>query len=177
MIRVRLLLASLAALAVMMVLFPAAADAQSMKIGFVKDERFRTDFKAWKTVQDDWEAQQKAWDEEVQTKKKELDSMMTEYEKQRLILSEDKKREREAQMRAKNDDLDAFTRQIFGPNGTAEQKQKQLIEPLLKKISDAIEAVALQENIDVIFTLSSIGYIKDSYDVTDKVLKYLAENE
>jgi outer membrane protein len=103
--------------------------------------------------------------------------MSDEYDKQRLILSDEKKREREAQMQSKYDALDSFTKSVFGPGGLSEQKYNMLMKPLLEKISKAIEAVALRDGYDVIFTLSSIGYIKDSYDVTDKVLAYLEENE
>ncbi len=158
-------------------MIPASADAQALKMGFVKDERFKTEFKGWKAAQEELETQMKAWEDEVTTKRTELQTMSDEYDKQRLILSDEKKKEREAQMQTKYDALDSFTKSVFGPGGLAESKHKMLIEPLLEKISKAIEAVAIRDGYDVIFTLASIGYIKDSYDVTDKVLAYLEENE
>ena len=95
-----------------------------------------------------------------------------------MILSEDKKREKEATIRAKQESLDAYTRRIYGPGGTAEQKNATLLEPLLQKATAAIEAVAVEGEYDIIFTLQSgLGYIKESYDVTDKVLEYLEKEE
>ena len=103
---------------------------------------------------------------------------MTEYDKQKLILSEDKRREKEATILAKQEALDAFTRQIYSPGGKADKKQEQLIVPLLERVTKAIELVAIEGNYDVIFTLNSgLGYIKESYDVTDKVLEQLEQIE
>jgi outer membrane protein len=153
------------------------AHAQGLKIGFIKDERIFQEYDAWRKAQEQWELEKKAWDEEAAAKQEELMELEAEYEKQKLILSEEKKKEREAVLNAKREALDAFTRQVFGPGGTAEQKYEQLVKPLLEKVSKAIEMVALEGNYDVIFTLQGLGYIKESYDVTDKVLKALEELE
>lgn len=155
----------------------AKVSAQALKIGFVKDDRIKSEFKEWQRAQDQWEVESKAWDDEAQQKQDELQQMMDDYDKQKLILSEDKKKEREAAIQAKQEALDAYTKQIYGPGGTAEKKQQELLQPLLDKVTKAIQAVAEKENYDVIFTLQSgLGYIKPSYDVTDKVLAEL-ENE
>ena len=152
-------------------------NAQALKIGFVKDERIFQEYPAWQKAQEQWDVEKKAWDEEAADKQEELLELENEYEKQKLILSDEKKKEREATLNAKREALDAFTRQVFGPGGTAEKKYEQLVKPLLENVHEAIEMVALEGNYDVIFTLQGLGYIKDSYDVTDHVLKALEELE
>jgi len=154
-----------------------SVNAQALKIGFVRDERIKTEFKAWNKAQEQWDLESKAWEDEALAKQQELQDMSDEYEKQKLILSEDKRRERETAIRVKEEALDAYTRQVFGPNGTAERKHAELLQPLLERITRAIEAVAVEGNYDVIFTLQSgLGYIKETYDVTDKILQYLEDN-
>ncbi len=154
--------------------FAASSSAQGMKIGYLKDDEVRATYKAWVRAQEQWDIEKKAWDTEAQAKSDELTAMLEEYEKQRLILSDDKKKEREAALRAKKDALDAYTKQIYGPGGTAEAKQDELMRPLLANLNKAIEQVALDEGYDIIFTSQSgLGYIKPSYDVTAKVLEYL----
>ena len=153
------------------------AEAQGLKIGFVRDDRIYNEYPEWQKAQEQWETERKAWEDEAQTKEEELQEMLADYEKQKLILSEEKKREREAAIRAKREALDAYTRQVYGPNGTAERKEAQLLEPLLKNIQQAMEIVATENNYDVIFTLQGIGYIKPTYDVTDQVLSTLGELE
>lgn len=149
---------------------------QVTKIGFVRDEVIKKSYPAWVKAEEQWRAETKAWEDEAIAKQDELQLLKDEYEKQKLILSDEKKREKEAAINTKQESLDAFTRQIYGPNGTAERKHAQLLDPLLESISKAIEAVAIEGNYDVIFTLQSgLGYIKEEYDVTDKIVKHLEE--
>ncbi|MCP4685518.1 MAG: OmpH family outer membrane protein [bacterium] len=154
--------------------FSSTAFSQGMKMGFIDDEKIKLEYKEWGRAQEQWALEQKAWTDEAALKETELAEMMDEYDKQKLILSEEKKKEREATIMAKRDALDAYTRQIFSPGGTAEKKQFELIGPLLENVNRAIELVAVEENYDVVFTLQSgLGYIKDTYDITDKVLEQL----
>ncbi len=154
------------------------ASAQGLKIGFVKDDMIKQEYGAWQRAQEQWELESKAWEDEALAKQTEIEEMIAEYDKQKLILSDEKRKEKEMTIRVKQEALDAYTRQVYGPGGTAEQKHANLLEPLLLIATEAIEAVAIEEDYDVIFTLQSgLGYIKDSYDVTDKVLEYLEKQE
>jgi len=162
---------------VLLPFFSESVGAQGLKIGFVKDERIFQEYPAWQKAQEQWDVEKKAWDDEATGKQQELQELQDEYDKQKLILSEEKKKEREAAISAKRDALDAYTSKVFGPGGTAETKYGQLVQPLLENVHRAIEAVAVEGNYDVVFTLQGLGYIKDSYDVTDKVLKQLEEIE
>lgn len=169
--RIRQTLLAVAAAISMFSFVAPAADSQTLKMGFVRDDKILEGYKAYSRAQEQWELEKRAWDTEAETKANEIQSMLEEYDKQRLIISDDKRKEREAAIRAKRDALDAYTKQIYGPGGSAEQKQEALLGPLLDKVTKAIEAVALEEGYDVIFTLrSGLGYIKESYDVTNKVL-------
>ena len=149
----------------------SSVSAQSLKIGYVLDTAIQSNYKAWQRANELWETERKAWDTEGQTKQQALQDMVAEYEKQRLILSDEKKKEREAAIRVKQDDLDDYTKRIYGPGGTAERKQEELLAPLTENIR---KAVANDGGYDVIFTMqSNLGYIRPTLDVTPKVLEYL----
>jgi len=148
--------------------------AQALKIGFIDDDKIKENYPAWLRAQEQWEVERKAWEDEASVKQTELQEMVDEFEKQKLILSEEKKKEREAAIRVKREALDAYTRQVYGPGGTAEQKQMSLIGPLLDRVNQAINMVAEEESYDVVFTMQSgLGYIKPVYDITEKVLEKL----
>ncbi len=170
----RIILLSVAAVLILSAAV-STVSAQGLKIGYIDDERIKAEYKDWQRAQDQWAVEQKAWDEAAQAKQTELETMLEEYDKQKLILSEEKKQERENAIRSKRDSLDLYTRQIYSPGGTAERKQLELIGPLLENINKAIEAVAVEGNYDMVFSLaqSGLGYIKPEYDVTDKVLEQL----
>lgn len=154
------------------------AHAQAIKIGFINDEKIKSTYPEWVRAQEQMNVEMKAWDDEAAAKQTELEGLVQEYDKQKLVLSEEKKKEREAAIRVKRDDLDAYTRQIYGPSGSAEKKQMDLMSPLLEKVNRAIQVVAEEGGFDVVFTLQSgLGYIKPTYDVTDKVLEQLEKIE
>jgi len=147
---------------------------QAVKLGYINDETIKTSYPPFLRAQEQFETERKAWDKETQDKNDELTVLIEDYNNQKIVLSDEKKKEREATIRTKKDALDFFTRQIYGPNGTAERKQADLLQPILEKITQAIQAVAEEENFDVIFTLNSgLGYIKPTMEVTDKVLAKL----
>lgn len=154
------------------------SQAQVTKIGFINDEKIKESFPEWTRAQEQMNIEIKAWDDEAVALQTELREMIEEYDKQKLILSDDKKREREAAIRTKQEALDAFTRQIYGPGGSAERRQMDLIAPLLERVNRAIELVAEENNYEVVFTLQSgLGYINPTCDITDKVLERLEKLE
>ena len=169
---------TLLSLVPLLALFGDSSQAQGVKLGFINDDLIKESYPDWTRAQDQMDIEMKAWDDEAVSKQTELEELVTEYEKQKLILSDDKKREREAAIRAKRESLDAYTRQVYGPGGTAERKQMELISPLLERVNTAIQLVAEENGFDVVFTLQSgLGYIKPTLDVTDKVLAKLDEIE
>ncbi len=155
----------------------ATTAAQSTKMGFVKEDRIVTEYKGFLQAQEQWDLESNAWNEQATTMQDELQELIDEFERQKLILSDEKKREKEASINVKREALDAFTRQTFGPGGTAERKNQSLLAEPMERIQQAIEDVAIEGNYDVIFTLQSIAYIKEAHDVTDQVLERLEETE
>lgn len=154
-------------------------NAQTVKIGVVDDAEVLANFPAWERAAQEFAIQQTAWNEEAQSMQNDLQEIFNEYEKQKLILSEEKRSEREAAIRAKEESLRAYTAQIFGPGGTAERTHAQLTTPLQDQISQAIQTVAEADGYDVVFTLGSSGiaYFKQTYDITKKVLNALEDQE
>ncbi len=174
----KLTLIALFAIMAIGVLGSSTVEAQTLKIGIVNDEDIKKGYEAWGRAVTEFETERKAWDEEAQTMNLDLQEMLSEYERQKLILSEEKRNEKEAAIRVKEESLRAFTSRIYGPGGAAEKKQELLMVPLLDKVSLAIQTIAEADGFDVIFTMQSgLGYIKPTYDVTQKVLDALEDLE
>ena len=171
-----LLLATLA-LTILLSVIGESVSAQTTKIGYFRDDRIRTEYKAFTQAQEQFDIEARVWDEEAAAMQTELQDLFEQYEKQKLILSDDKRTEKEAILRTKQESLDAFTRRVFGPGGTAETKNNQLLQPIMERINTAIETIALEGNYDVIFNVSGLAYIKPDFEVTDKILDQLAKED
>ncbi|SYZ73332.1 putative Outer membrane chaperone Skp (OmpH) [Candidatus Zixiibacteriota bacterium] len=172
--KVKGLMAAILGLFALMILAPVSF-AQVGKFGYVDSQRILSEFKELSKAQEEFNTQYKAWDDEAKNMQKDIDDMQSEYDKQKLILSPDKKKEREAAIDAKKQALDAYTRDTFGPGGAADKKNAELVKPLMEKINAAIERVATEGNYDFVFNSDGLVYAKKDYDITDKVLKILEE--
>jgi outer membrane protein len=172
------LMTRVALLAAVVMVVASTGFSQNIKIGYYDEIKIASGYKAWVKANETFVIEQEAWEKEAVSKQQELDSLYKEYEKQRLILSDEKRKEREAALRAKRESYDAYTQQVFGNGGTAQRKEAELLKPISEAVNKAVEAVALEEGYDIIFTLrGGIGYIRPSLDVTSKVLAKLDKLE
>jgi len=156
-------------------LFSSNGFSQVMKNGYIDSDKIFAQYTEWSKAQEEFNTDYKAWDDQAKEMQTQYEEMLEEYNRQKLILSDEKKKEREAAIEAKKRALDAFTGQVFGPGGEAERRNNALIQPLLEKINAAIEQVATDGNYDFIFNSAGLAYAKKDYDITEKVLDILEE--
>jgi outer membrane protein len=159
----------------MALLLGSASMAQ--RSAFIDSEKIQANYKEWVTAQEQFNTEFKAWEDEAAQMESELTEMINDYEKQKLILSADKKLEREAAIGAKEQALSSFTREISAPGGKAERRMNELVKPLYEKITAAIEKVAIEEDYDFIFNSAGLAYAKKDLDITDKVIEILESSE
>jgi outer membrane protein len=159
----------------LIVIFSGAAMAQ--RSAFIDSEKIQANYKEWVTAQEQFNTEFKAWEDEAARMEQELRDMITEYEKQKVILSSDKKLEREATIGAKEQALASFTREISSPGGKAERRMNELVKPLYEKITAAIEKIAIEQDYDFVFNSAGLAYAKKELDITDKVIEILESGE
>ncbi len=150
-----------------------SAEAESVKIGYVNEDKIVAGYEAWTKAEEQFQNELKAWQAEAEKMQQGYVDDSLEFEKQRLILSADKRSERQAQVAAKRSALDAFTKDIFGPNGQAERKNNALRKPLIDNINAAIAKVAQENNFDLILNSDAVAYGAPALDVSDKVVAAL----
>ena len=162
---------------VMLLALVCAGPAVAQKMGYIDSEKIQANYKEWSTAQTQFNTEMKAWEDEAAKMDQELKDLIAEYDKQRLILSAEKKAEREAAINAKQEALGSFTKEISAPGGKAEQRMQALSKPLYEKIQAAIEKVAIESNYDFNFNSAGLAYAKKDLDVTDKVIEKLESGE
>ena len=149
------------------------------RIGYIDSMRLRTEYKEFTEAQVKFDKEVVEWEAQADSMKKEIDSLQTEFDKIKLILSEEKKKERENFLDEKNLAYNKFTEEIFAPGGKIEKRNAELTKPILDKINQVLEKVALENNFDIIFDSvnGNIAYAKKTIDLTDKVLEELEKLE
>lgn len=95
------------------------------------------------------------WQKEVDAKSQEIERMYKAFEADKILMTADMKKRREAEISDKEKEVRDFQRQKFGPEGQLTKKSNDLIKPIQDRLSKAIQAVAESENLDMVFDKNS----------------------
>jgi len=116
------------------------------------------------------------WQSDLRTLQDSLKLMKDDYEKKKLILTDQLKQQMEKQITDVEAAITNFNVQKFGENGEYFQKQTEFMKPVQDRIFKAIETVAQDGNFDYVFDRSSdilLLYVNENYDLTAKVINVI----
>ena len=107
-----------------------------------------------------------------------LDSLNQDYERQRLLMSDTRRQEKENELRKLEENIQKFQMEKFGPEGEIYRKQNLLLKPVLTKIDAAIKNVGSEQSYDFILDAMSgaLLYALDSHNLTEDVLEELSKS-
>jgi outer membrane protein len=151
---------------------PAKADG---KIGYIDSYRIRQGYKEFAETQAKYDKEVTVWQAELDSVRQDLEAATEEYQRQRLILSEDARKRKEDELHASEQKFQEQSNSVFGPDGKAERRNAELVKPILDKINAVLEKVAIENNYDYIFDAvnGNIAYAKKELDLTDMILQEL----
>jgi outer membrane protein len=116
------------------------------------------------------------WQKEVDTRFQEIDRMYKAYDADKILLTPDMKKHREAEIAEKEKEVKDFQRQKFGPDGELAQRSTRLFKPIQDRVAKAVQAVAESDNLDIIFDKNSeviMLFANPRYDKSADVLTKL----
>ncbi len=146
------------------------------KIGYVDSDTIMKQLPDAQDTQKKLDAIIKEWQEELNKMDKDWKTKFDDYEKRKLILSEQKRVEIEKELVTLEDQISKYRQDKFGVRGELFQKQEELMKPIQNRIFNAIQEVAKENEFDFIFDRSGdiiFLYAKEEYDVTNLVLEKL----
>ena len=159
---------------IIMLTFPVFLFAE-MKLGYIDSNRIMSEFENVRDIQVELEKEQRKLEAEYNGMISQLDSLKQVFEKQRLLMSENRRKEKENELINIERNIQEFQMKKFGPEGEIFRKQSQLLAPILEEVDAAIKIVAAQRGYDYVFDAVSgaIVYALEAHDLTDQVLKEL----
>jgi outer membrane protein len=116
------------------------------------------------------------WQSELNTKESEWKSKYDDYEKRKLIMTDQTRAELEQELIKLEQEIGEFREKKFGTNGELFQKQDELMKPVQNRIFTAIEETAQEEDYDYVFDRSGdimLLYAKEEHDLTARILEKL----
>ncbi|MGB3478896.1 MAG: OmpH family outer membrane protein [bacterium] len=103
-----------------------------------------------------------------------IENLKAELDDQKLMLSEKARLRKLDEIETHKISYNKFLAEFFGDGGKVEQKNDELMAPLLNKINEAISNIAQQEGFAIILDLSeNVFYTSSELDLTDLVIDEL----
>ena len=148
-----------------------------IKIGYVDSNEIMSNFEEVRQVQVDLEKEQRRLEGDFNNLVSRLDSLKQDYERQRLLMSETRRNEKENEITNMEQSIQKFQLDKFGPEGEIYRKQNQLLKPVLGKIDAAIQQVGSDRGYDYILDAMSgaVLYALDSHNLTEAVMDELSK--
>lgn len=148
------------------------AAAAETKIGVVNTERVLRDaapaVRAQKKIEKEFEKR----DQEMQRLAKQLQTLQEALEKNAVTMSESEKRNKEREFSELNREFQRKQREF---REDLNQRRNEELASVLERANKAIKSIAEAEKFDVI--LQEAAYVAPRVDITDKVIKAMADGK
>jgi outer membrane protein len=149
-----------------------------LKIGYVDSQAIMDNLP-------DAQDAKKRLDALIQTWKKELDDLQSQYktksddyDKRKLIMTDQTRTDMEDDLKKLQQQIEDYREKKFGSGGELYQKEDELMKPVQNKIFNAIQEIAKEKDLDFVFDKSGevlLLYAKDKFDITRDVLDKLKQ--
>jgi outer membrane protein len=147
-----------------------------LKIGYIDSDTVMDKLPDVQDARQKIDALIQEWQSEIRVLENDWKTKYDDYEKRKLIMTDQTRAEAEAELIKLENDIAQFRDKKFGTNGELFLKQDELMKPVQNKIFNAIKQVAEEENLDFVFDRSGdimILFAKEQYDISQKVLDKL----
>jgi outer membrane protein len=148
----------------------------AQRFGYIDTDFILNKMPEYGKAQDEINQLSEAWEKEVQDMQKKIEGMYSAYQAEQVLLTDEMKKERTAAIQKKEAEMKEYQKKVFGFGGLFFLKKQELIKPIQDKVWDAVDKVAKQNNLAIVFDKAGelvMIYTDPRYDYTDFVLDEL----
>lgn len=149
---------------------------QAQRFGYIDTDFILNKMPEYQKAQEEINTLALLWEKEVREMQKGIEGMYTSLQAELVLLTEEMKKERTEQIRKKENEMKEYQNKVFGVGGLFFLKKAELIKPVQDKVWDAVDKVAKQNNLAIVFDKSGelvMIYTDPRFDYTDFVLDEL----
>jgi outer membrane protein len=148
----------------------------AQRFGYIDTDYILNKMPDYKKAQEEINLLSEAWEKEVQDMAKKVDGMYSALQAEQVLLTDEMKKERTTAIQKKEAEMKEYQKKVFGFGGLFFLKKQELVKPIMDKIWDAVDKVAKQNNLAIMFDKAGelvMIYTDPRYDYTDFVLDEL----
>ncbi|GAB4364462.1 MAG: OmpH family outer membrane protein [Calditrichia bacterium] len=150
-----------------------------LKIRYINSQRILSEYPEAQEIQKKLDEIRAGYENEYNKMLKDYEALITEIENQSLLLSPEKKAEKEKKAQELGLEIEKYRYEKLGPQGELYKKNLELTQPLYDKIDQIIQKIGEQEGYDYILDVVQgvVLYAKPQYDITNRVLEELSKTQ
>lgn len=160
-------LATLLSLALFAISLPASAE---LKIGVISMPRLQREAPQIKTANDKMRAEFEKKQQGLETEGRRLEEDIKKFQREGSVMSSDQRAKSEKDLSTRKIDFEAKQRDI---SEQAQNRQREMLRELQTTFDSAIKAVVEEQGLNLV--VPDPVYADDALDITDTVLKKLAD--
>ena len=157
-------------------LLALAPQVSAQRIAFVNTKYILDQMPEYNAAQKELDRFSKQWQDEIDERHAQIKRMRESYNAEAILLTEEMKRSRLAEIDSKDREARDLQRRRFGPQGDLFKKRQELIQPIQDRVYTAIKEVAGTSYIAVFDVGGQSGnllFASEKYDKSDSVLRKL----
>lgn len=146
------------------------------KVGYIDSKKIIDNMQEAKDAKQKLDNLVAEWQKELGTLQDSVKRIKDDYDKKKLILSEQMKSQMEKDIKDIETSITNYKTQKFGEGGEYFTKQTDFMKPVQDRIFKAIETVAKKEDYDYVFDRNSdimLLFVNEKYDLTAKVQRVI----
>jgi outer membrane protein len=160
----------------MLMVFASITVAQDQKIGYVNTDQILGRMSEYQGLQEQLSTLSSEWNKQLAKMEQKIEQMKEDFEAKEILYTEELKKKKQQEIQNKVQQRQQYLDEKFGADGQYFQKQKELLEPIQRKVFEAINKVADDQNFDFVFDRaqnSSMLFGKQEWNLNDEVLQEL----
>lgn len=160
----------------LLLIVAAVLGASAQKFALVDMEYILKNVPAYEMANEQLNQLSQRWQKEVEALSKEADAMYKQYLSDKVFLTEEQVKTREAEIVAKEQEATELRYKYFGPEGELYKKRQTLMKPIQDDVYNAVKKLSEERGYQTIFDRASsanIIYASPRIDVSNEVLSKL----
>jgi outer membrane protein len=146
------------------------------RFAYVDTEAILQNMKEYQDAQKELDALSEQFQNTLEAKYAEIDELMRGYKAEKILMTDDMRKQKEEEIAKKEKEARDYQRQKFGVEGELFKKRVELVKPIQDKLYDAIQDVAKRGNFSIIFDIagqSNILFYDPKLDKSDDIIRKL----
>lgn len=136
-------------------IFIASVSAFAQRFAYVDSEYILQHIPEYTSAQKQLDALSQTWQKDVDARFAEVEKMYKAYQADQVLLTEEMRKRRENEIVEKERAAKEFQRTKFGFEGELYQQRIKMIKPIQDRVAKAVQAVAENAQLDMIFDKNS----------------------